>query len=85
MHDIVYPPRLSALLSFQRNSMRQVFSNCVKIVEVSPRDGLQNESKLLDWKQKLHFIQRLAVSGVEGVEVGSFVSPKRVPQVSIPV
>jgi hydroxymethylglutaryl-CoA lyase len=56
--------------------------NKVKIVEVSPRDGLQNEKQLIDLSTKLELIERLAQSGVENIEVTGFVSPKWVPQLS---
>lgn len=52
----------------------------VKIVEVGPRDGLQNEpSTLLSCGQKITFIQKLIEAGCEFIECGSFVSPKWVP------
>eukprot|EP00842_Homolaphlyctis_polyrhiza_P001153 jgi/Hompol1/2038/HPOL_005826-RA len=52
----------------------------VKIVEVGPRDGLQNEKTLVPTETKLELIHRLASSGLQTVEVTSFVSPKWVPQ-----
>ena len=55
----------------------------VKIVEVGPRDGLQNESlPLVSVQDKLEFIQRLEKAGCSNIEVGSFVSPKWIPQMS---
>lgn len=54
----------------------------VKIVEVGPRDGLQNENKIISTVTKLKFIKLLRESGLKHIEVGSFVSPKWVPQVS---
>lgn len=48
----------------------------VKIVEVSPRDGLQNESTVLDAATKAGFIASLARAGLTFIEAGSFVSPK---------
>lgn len=53
----------------------------VKIVEVGPRDGLQNEKKLVPASVKIELIERLARNGLPVVEVTSFVSPKWVPQV----
>lgn len=53
----------------------------VKIVEVGPRDGLQNEKKIISTATKLKFIKLLRESGLKHIEVGSFVSPKWVPQV----
>lgn len=55
----------------------------IRIVEVGPRDGLQNEKKSISLKTKIDLIERLAKSGVRDIEGGSFVSPKWVPQVQI--
>jgi hydroxymethylglutaryl-CoA lyase len=54
----------------------------VKIVEVGPRDGLQNESVHLDIATKVALIQGLADAGLQSIEAGSFVSPKWVPQMA---
>lgn len=54
----------------------------VKIVEVGPRDGLQNEKQQLDTTSKLELIRRLAASGLTTIEAGAFVSPKWVPQMA---
>lgn len=54
----------------------------VKIVEVGPRDGLQNEKQLLPAAVKIELIERLADSGLPVVEATSFVSPKWVPQMA---
>ena len=51
----------------------------VQILEVSPRDGLQNEKTLLDTGTKLELIRRIVASGVRRVEAVSFVHPKLVP------
>ncbi|XP_008551220.1 hydroxymethylglutaryl-CoA lyase, mitochondrial [Microplitis demolitor] len=56
------------------------FSNYVKIVEVGPRDGLQNEKKILSSSIKVELINRLSKSGLKTIEVTSFVSPKWIPQ-----
>ena len=53
----------------------------VRIVEVGPRDGLQNEKIQVATHVKLEFIARLADSGLKNIEATSFVSPKWVPQV----
>ena len=53
----------------------------VRIVEVGPRDGLQNEKVHVPTGVKLEFIKRLADSGLQNIEATSFVSPKWVPQV----
>jgi len=57
-------------------------SRRIEIVEVGPRDGLQNEKALLDVDQKLEFIRRLEDAGVRRVETVSFVNPRRVPQMA---
>jgi hydroxymethylglutaryl-CoA lyase len=54
----------------------------IKIVEVGPRDGLQNEKEPITVEQKLHLIHQLNDAGVTNLEVGSFVSPKWVPQMA---
>ena len=53
-----------------------------RIVEVGPRDGLQNEKSIISLETKIDLIRRLAQTGVTHIEAGSFVSPKWVPQVS---
>jgi len=53
----------------------------VRIVEVGPRDGLQNEKARLSVNTKLELIRRLSRTGVRNIEAGSFVAPKWVPQV----
>lgn len=53
----------------------------VRIVEVGPRDGLQNEKKTIPLETKLQLIEKLANTGLTTIEAGSFVSPKWVPQV----
>jgi hydroxymethylglutaryl-CoA lyase len=55
--------------------------NRVKIVEVGPRDGLQNEKKAIPLATKIELIERLARTGLTTIEAGSFVAPKWVPQV----
>lgn len=57
-------------------------SEFVCIHEVGPRDGLQNEPRLIDVAQKVALIDLLAGSGLSHIEVGSFVSPKWVPQMA---
>lgn len=56
--------------------------NTVKIVEVGPRDGLQNEKQLIDVDTKVSLIERLVAAGLTHIEAGSFVSPKWVPQMA---
>ncbi len=52
----------------------------VKLVEVGPRDGLQNEKQLVPTETKIELINRLAEAGLSVIEATSFVSPKWVPQ-----
>src|SRR2546421_5659914 len=54
----------------------------VRIVEVGPRDGLQNEKAIIPTAQKIQFIQMLADAGLPVVEATSFVSPRAIPQLS---
>ena len=54
----------------------------VKIVEVGPRDGLQNEKQIVPTEIKIELIDRLAEAGVRVIEATSFVSPKWVPQMA---
>ncbi|MFQ5755283.1 MAG: hydroxymethylglutaryl-CoA lyase [Acidiferrobacterales bacterium] len=54
----------------------------VKVVEVGPRDGLQNEPKPIDTDTKVEFINRLSDTGLSVIEATSFVSPKWVPQLA---
>ncbi|WP_154224465.1 hydroxymethylglutaryl-CoA lyase [Marinicella rhabdoformis] len=54
----------------------------VKIVEVSPRDGLQNEKQIISVETKLALINGLRDAGVKNIEVTGFVSPKWVPQLA---
>lgn len=54
----------------------------VKIVEVGPRDGLQNEKEILATNFKIEFINQLSTTGLPYIEATSFVSPKWVPQMA---
>ncbi|MHA4837833.1 hydroxymethylglutaryl-CoA lyase [Sphingopyxis sp. MSC1_008] len=54
----------------------------VRIVEVGPRDGLQNEPWALPVRQRVLLIDALSKSGLTTIEAGSFVSPRRVPQMA---
>jgi hydroxymethylglutaryl-CoA lyase len=58
-------------------------NNFVKIVEVGPRDGLQNEKKVIPLTTKIELIEKLAKTGLTDIEAGSFVAPKWVPQVRL--
>lgn len=57
-------------------------TNAVSIVEVGPRDGLQNEQQTIDVATKIELVERLAGAGLKTVEAGAFVSPKWVPQMA---
>ncbi len=54
----------------------------VNIVEVGPRDGLQNEQKTLPVEKRLDYIRLLGEAGIQDIEVGSFVHPQWVPQLA---
>ena len=54
----------------------------VKIVEVGPRDGLQNESVALTIADRVALIDKLSATGLQSIEVGSFVNPRLVPQMA---
>ena len=54
----------------------------VRVVEVGPRDGLQNESRILSVSEKLEFIRLLSDAGLREIEVASFVHPRWVPQLA---
>ncbi len=67
------------LLSMEKNVP---FPQAVRIVEVGPRDGLQNEKDIIPTPVKIEFINRLSDTGLSTIEVTSFVSPKRIPQLA---
>ncbi|WP_133130291.1 hydroxymethylglutaryl-CoA lyase [Legionella yabuuchiae] len=54
----------------------------VTIIEVGPRDGLQNEPSFVDTQAKIDFINSLTETGLKHIEVTSFVSPKAIPQLA---
>nr|WP_313406823.1 hydroxymethylglutaryl-CoA lyase [Pseudomonas sp.] len=54
----------------------------VRLVEVGPRDGLQNEKQPISVADKVHLVDELSAAGLRYIEVGSFVSPKWVPQMA---
>jgi hydroxymethylglutaryl-CoA lyase len=55
-------------------------SDSVRIVEVGPRDGLQNEKTPVSVADRISFIEQLLGAGLRTIEVGAFVSPKAIPQ-----
>lgn len=64
----------------KENNMK--YPDSVRIVEVGPRDGLQNEKHPISTSDKIELVNRLAKAGVSHIESGSFVSPKWVPQMA---
>lgn len=54
----------------------------VKIVEVGPRDGLQNEKEIVPVAVKVELVDRLSAAGIPNIEAAAFVSPKWVPQMA---
>uniref|UniRef100_A0A8D2H571 hydroxymethylglutaryl-CoA lyase n=1 Tax=Urocitellus parryii TaxID=9999 RepID=A0A8D2H571_UROPR len=74
-----------ALDSAQESSQLSGLPEYVKIVEVGPRDGLQNEKVIVPTDIKIEFINRLSQTGLSVIEVTSFVSSKWVPQMGINV
>ena len=57
-------------------------ASSIEIVEVSPRDGIQNEKKILSTETKIDLIKRAIEAGAPRIEVTSFVNPKLVPQMA---
>lgn len=72
--------KLSRGLSTTSQATSTGLPNYVKIVEVGPRDGLQNEKTLVPTAVKVELVDRLSAAGLPVIEVTSFVSPKWVPQ-----
>ena len=62
--------------------MSNKYPKNVRIIEVGPRDGLQNEPSLVSLIDKKNLVKNLINSGLKDIEVGSFVSPKWVPQMA---
>jgi len=62
--------------------MSDALPSRVRVVEVGPRDGLQNEPQALGIAERIQLCEALVASGVQHLEVGSFVSPKWVPQMA---
>ncbi len=54
----------------------------ITLVEVGPRDGLQNEKTFVPTENKIEFINRLSQTGLRTIEIGSFVSAKKIPQLA---
>ena len=63
-------------------NLAQPLPASVKIIEVGPRDGLQNEQQTISAETKIELVNRLSQAGFANVEAASFVSPKWVPQMA---
>lgn len=59
-----------------------MYTESVEMVEVSPRDGLQNEKTLISTTDKIALVERAIAAGARRIEVTSFVNPKAVPQMA---
>jgi hydroxymethylglutaryl-CoA lyase len=64
------------------NSVNKLNKKSIKIIEVGPRDGLQNEKKVLSIDQRKQLIDKCTSIGLNHIEIGSLVNPKLLPQVS---
>ncbi len=74
--------RISKTSWINMRKIAKTASNKVRIVEVGLRDGLQNEKEFVPTNVKIELLKRLTDSGLKSIEVGSYVSPKWVPQMS---
>jgi hydroxymethylglutaryl-CoA lyase len=72
--------RISKTSWINMRRIAKIPSNKVRIVEVGLRDGLQNEKGFVPTNVKIELLKRLTNSGLKSIEVGSYVSPKWVPQ-----
>lgn len=64
------------------HSRHRMNSRPIRIIEVGPRDGLQNEPGIIPTERKIAFVNALSRTGVMEIEAGAFVSPKAVPQLA---
>lgn len=69
-------------LTFSRLASTRNKSSEVRIIEVSPRDGLQNIKSSVPTSTKVELVKKLAATGIKDIEATSFVSPKWVPQLA---
>lgn len=76
-----FSPPLRRQLFRSFSTSRPRTADHARIVEVGPRDGLQNEKKSIPLQTKIELVNRLAKTGVTHMEAGSFVPAKWVPQV----
>jgi isopropylmalate/homocitrate/citramalate synthase len=70
------------VINLQHNEIPMNYPSRVKLVEVGPRDGLQNEKQPVPAAVKIELVHRLQDAGLTEIEVTSFVSPKWVPQMA---
>lgn len=73
---------LRLMIGGRRSFTASAMPKAVKIVEVGPRDGLQNEKAIIPTQSKIQLIRKLQDAGLTRIEIGSFVSPKYVPQMA---
>lgn len=71
----------SKMFNFAKYNL-EYFPTIVNITEVSARDGLQAQKKILSCDQRVRFINKLTNCGFKSIEIGSFVSPKIIPQMA---
>ncbi|CAD7068467.1 unnamed protein product [Tilletia caries] len=87
VHAVARSPRFgrtfASSASIPSSSVSQEADNFVRIVEVSPRDGLQNEKRTIATETKVELIRRLAGTGLAVIEAGAFVSPKMADSASV--
>ena len=81
-HRLAHHLRPAGRRSFSISPRTSVANDHVRIVEVGPRDGLQNEKTSIPVETKIELVRRLAATGIETIEAGSFVHPKWVPQMA---
>ncbi len=82
LHSSACRERENRIRTVQENLIKNKYPARVRVVEVSPRDGLQNETVTVEVTTKAALIEALAAAGLGVIECGSFVSPKRVPQMA---
>jgi len=79
---MIWPGDIADDTAFTLHGARRAMTERVQIVEVGPRDGLQNESVILSTDQKIDMITRLADAGLTRIETVSFAHPDKVPQMA---
>jgi hydroxymethylglutaryl-CoA lyase len=77
----MFTRRAPAVSSALQRAYASSTAQFIRIVEVGPRDGLQNEPTAIPKDVKVELVNRLGAAGAKIIEAGSFVSPKWVPQV----